>query len=78
MKERGLGIPKSFNFIMVGLFCGMVYWMVEAVREAVILDQGNLVNCILKPSAESLWMRLSVGGMLLFFGAVIQCLREQS
>jgi hypothetical protein len=77
MKNRWLDIPKRFNFIMVGLLCGMIYWVVEAAREASIFGKGSIVHCIFEPSAESLWMRLSVGGMLVFFGAIVQCLREQ-
>lgn len=77
MKERRLDIPKRFNFILVGLLCGMLYWIIKAAREATIFGKGSLVNCIFEPSAESLWTCLSVGGMLVFFGAIVQCLREQ-
>lgn len=78
MNGRRSHLSKRLNFIMIGLLFGMIYWIVEAIREAIVFGNGSLVKCIFEPSAESLWMRLSVGGMLLFFGAMVQCLREQS
>jgi hypothetical protein len=71
-------IYKRFNFILIGSSIGLLYWVVEAVRESAVFGKGSLAHCILEPNAESLWMRLTVGGMLVFFGAVVQCLREQA
>ena len=68
---------KRLNFILIGLLFGMCYWIIEAAREAVVFGKGTLANCIFEPNSESLWMRLTVTGMLVFFGAVVQSLREQ-
>jgi hypothetical protein len=78
MKNGSSHLSKRLNFIMIGLLFGSIYWIIEATREAVVFGNGSLVKCIFEPSSESLWMRLSVAGMLLFFGAVVQGLREQS
>ena len=69
---------KRLNFILIGLLFGMFYWVFESVREAVVFGKGTLAHCIFEPNAESLWMRLTVCGMLVFFGAVVQSLRQQS
>jgi hypothetical protein len=78
MNFKGLAFPKRLNFILIGLLFGTFYWIFESVREAIVFGKGTLAHCIFEPNAESLWMRLTVGGMLLFFGAVVQALREQS
>jgi len=70
-------IGRRFNFILIALLFGLFYWIFESVREAFVFGKGTLTHCILEPNAESLWMRLTVTGMLVFFGAVVQGLREQ-
>jgi hypothetical protein len=78
MNDKWLHIPKRLNFILIGLLFGLFYWIFEAVREAIVFGKGTLATCIFEPNAESLWMRLTVTGMLVFFGAVVQSLRQQS
>jgi len=78
MKEKWFNIPKRLNFIQIALLLGLINWIAEAFREAVVFGKGSLVKCIITPSSESLWMRLIVGGILLFFGTIVQSLRERS
>ena len=78
MNFKWFRLPKRLNFILIGLLFGMFYWIFESVREAIVFGKGTLAHCIFEPNAESLWMRLTVTGMLVFFGAVVQSLRQQS
>jgi hypothetical protein len=78
MKFKEIRFPKRLNFILIALLFGSFYWIFESVREAIVFGKGTLARCIFEPNAESLWMRLTVAGMLAFFGAVVQCLRDQT
>jgi hypothetical protein len=78
MKIKWFRILKRLNFILIGLLFGMFYWIFESVRGAIVFGKGTLAHCIFEPNAESLWMRLTVTGMLVFFGAVVQSLRQHS
>ena len=71
-------IIRRLNFILIGFLIGFLYWIIEAAREAILFGKGSFAYCIFEPNAESLWMRLTVAGMLVIFGTIVQSLREGS
>jgi hypothetical protein len=71
-------IAKNFNFILISLFFGVCYWMLEAVRDVIVFRKGDILNRIFTPDPFSFWMRLLVIMLLLLFGAYTQSLRDKT
>ena len=68
---------KNVNFILISLFFGVCYWMLEAVRDVIVFRKGDIFHRIFTPDPFSFWMRLLVIMLLLLFGAYTQSLREK-
>ena len=75
MEDRGKERAQSFKgagIILTGLGVGLVYWILESVRDAFIFGKGPVLNRILTPDSMSFWMRLLAIFILLLFSVYVQ------
>lgn len=66
------------NFIWIGLFFSMVYWILESVRDVIAFEKGSLLERIFTPDGMSFWMRIVVICIIMAFSAIIQSMREKA
>jgi two-component sensor histidine kinase len=69
---------KLINFLWVGLFFSLAYWVLESVRDVVTFGWGTLIERLFTPDAMSLWMRVVVVCMIMMFSAIIQNMRTKA
>jgi len=60
------------NMITVGLVLFAFLWVFESGIDALVFDQGNLVDQILRPDANEIWMRSVVGLCIIVFSFYAQ------
>lgn len=71
-------IKKMVNFIWIGLFFSLVYWILESVRDVIAFEKGTLIERIFTPDSVSLWMRIVVLCIIMAFSAMVQSLRQKA
>jgi two-component sensor histidine kinase len=69
---------KLVNFLWVGLFFSLAYWVLESVRDVVTFGRGTLIKRLFTPDAMSLWMRVVVVCVIMMFSAIIQNMRKKA
>lgn len=69
--------PPRINFILASLFFGLIYWVLEAVRDVFVFGKEDLFSRIFMPDVFSCWMRLLVIFVLLLFGAIAESFRKK-
>ena len=57
-KEEAKGWKMSTSMIRVGLGFGVLYWILESLREAFVFGKGSIFERIFNPEPMGFWMRL--------------------
>ncbi len=68
---------KSVNLIYVGLGFGLLYWIMESVRDVLTFDHDSIVERLFSPGFMTFWMRLLVVLIILLFSIYAQTVRRR-
>lgn len=63
------------NLIWVGVGFGAFYWVLESVRDVLAFGTGTLTERLFYPDLTSVWMRLLIICMIIFYGFYAQSVR---
>ncbi len=77
MKNVKTESKSLINMIWVGIGFGVIYWILESVRDVIAFEKGTLIERIFLPDAMSFWMRVLVVCIIVLFSIRIQTLREK-
>jgi hypothetical protein len=66
-KEQSVHPVKMGGILIAGIGFGLMYWILEAVRDVFIFEKGNLLERILIPDTVGVWMRLLAVFILILF-----------
>ena len=55
---------------------GLMYWVLESLRDAIVFHRGSLLKCFFSPDSVSLGLRLLVVGILILFGTYLHSIRK--
>ncbi|MBN1780641.1 hypothetical protein JW948_05905 [bacterium] len=69
---------RMINFVGMGLFFSLFYWILESIRDVIAFNKGSLIERIFYPDSMSLWMRVLVVCMILGFSALVQSMRQRA
>ena len=70
-QNRSLGMV---NILKAGFCIGLLYWILESVRDVFIFNRGSLIERILTPDPMSFWMRLLAVFIIVLFTIYAQAL----
>jgi len=65
------------NWILVGSWFSLFYWIIESVRDFILFEKGPLFHSIFFPDPITFWMRILVVCILILFGAYAQSFVEK-
>ncbi len=65
---------KMHGIIGAGLFFSAAYWIMEAVRDVIVFEKGNILKRIFAPDPLGLWMRLLAVFIIVLFSIYAQSL----
>ncbi|GEM_PF-6354257 len=68
--------PERINLIWVGVAFGAIYWVLESVRDVLAFHKGTLAERLFFPDLPSIWTRLVIIAMIVFYGLYAQSLRS--
>jgi PAS domain-containing protein len=71
----GSGRANRVNLIWVGIGFGAFYWLLESVRDVLAFGKGTLAERLFLPDLASVWMRLMIICLIIFYGFYAQSLR---
>jgi two-component system sensor histidine kinase/response regulator len=60
------------KLVLIGIGFAALFWILEAALHVFLFQEGTLVNQILFPYRQEIWMRLLVACLLILFGAYAQ------
>jgi len=60
-------IGPSIHFGWFGLLFGVLYWLIESVRDVFVFGQGTLIERIFFPDVMGFWMRIMVVLIIILF-----------
>jgi hypothetical protein len=75
MQEQAEKKPESgsmVRIVRVGLAFGILYWILESLRDAFVFGKGPLLERILTPEPMGIWIRLLAIFVLMLFSAYAQ------
>ncbi|MBN2102986.1 hypothetical protein JW835_02995 [bacterium] len=75
-KDKDLDFLGKGTIILLSLVFGLIYWILEAIRDVFIYNRGSLLQQIFKPDPLGFWMRIFAICMLVLFGAYVKTLIE--
>lgn len=75
MEETTQKRTDKINLIWVGVGFGVFYWVLESVRDVLAFGKGTLTERLFYPDLTSVWMRLLIIGMIIFYGFYAQSVR---
>jgi hypothetical protein len=65
-------LRMMYNLILVGVAFAAFFWILESAIHAFLLNDGNLIDQVLRPDANEIWMRSLVCFMFIFFSLYAQ------
>ena len=65
-------IGPSFHFGWFGLLFGILYWLIESIRDVFVFNQGTVVERIFFPDVMAFWMRMMVVFIIILFSVRAQ------
>jgi hypothetical protein len=68
---------KSANLIWVALGFGVIYWLLEAVRDVLVFEKGDILHQIFTPDFMSFWTRFLALCILVLFGVYAEVLQRK-
>ena len=60
------------HLILLGIGLGALYWILESVMDVLVFHEGNLVERLLTPDPNEIWMRSLVACILIIFSIYAQ------
>ena len=75
--KKGNAFRDRMNLLWFGILFALFYWILEAVRDVLVFEKGNIVERIFFPDMMSFWMRLLVVCILLLFGVYAHSLKQK-
>lgn len=76
-REFKAATHKPVNLIWVSLVFGLIYWVIEAVRDVFAFEKGNFLERLFWPGFMSFWMRLLALCILVLFGVYAHTLQKR-
>jgi len=76
-KNRKTGEIKKTEIIWVGIGFGIMYWVIESIREALLHPSGDFIRQMLSPKPMELWARILAVCFLLLFSIYVQNLLNE-
>ena len=70
-------LMQQINLIWISIVFGVLYWILEALREVVVYEKGTLLDRLFVVDSLGFWMRLMVILILILFGVAAQTHRNQ-
>ena len=67
---------RQFNLIWMSIFFGILYWLLESVRETLVFEDTILTDHLFRLDTLSFWMRILVVLVLILFGVFAQSHRK--
>jgi len=67
---------KSIRLIGFGFVFAVFYWILESVRDVLILEEGNLLERIFMPDTMSFWMRFLVVCLIILFSLLARSMKH--
>ncbi|MCH7990615.1 MAG: PAS domain S-box protein, partial [Planctomycetes bacterium] len=68
MRDSSLFAHRSENrIILIGLIFSAIFWVVDSVVDAVIFQEGSVLEQLFSPSGVEIWIRLFVSFLLIAF-----------
>jgi signal transduction histidine kinase len=64
-------------FLRNALLFGVLYWLLESVRDVVLFNKGTLIQRFFNPDMLSVWMRMLAIFLLILFGVYTQSVRDK-
>jgi PAS domain-containing protein len=68
---------EKINLIWVGVGFGAFYWILESVRDVLAYGKGTLTERLFYPDLPSVWMRLLIICIIIFYGFYAQSVRTR-
>ncbi len=75
MEETTKSRTDKVNLIWVGVGFGAFYWVLESVRDVLAYGKGTLTERLFYPDLPSVWMRLLIICIIIFYGFYAQSVR---
>jgi len=72
MFKRVKKIIHNINWILMGCWFSLFYWVLESVRDVLIFGQRSFASQFFFPEPMTFWMRMLVVFILILFGTVTQ------
>lgn len=73
MENKSTNQPSiAARLILVAIGLGALYWILESVIDVLIFHEGNLVERLLTPDPNEIWMRSLVACILTIFSMYAQ------
>ena len=66
-----------FRFILLGIFFGVLYWIIDTCVDAYLLNEGTFFEQLLFPESHYIFMRSLMGAIILIFSIVVQFLANK-
>lgn len=63
---------QQINLIWISVIFGMIYWILEALREVIVFEKGTFLERLFVVDSIGFWMRLLVVLILVLFGVAAQ------
>lgn len=76
-REFKTAAHKPVNLIVVSLIFGLIYWVMEAVRDVFLFERGDFLERLFWPGVMSFWMRFLAVCILVLFGIFAQTLQRR-
>lgn len=70
-------IGPSIHFGWFGLLFGVLYWLIESIRDVFVFNQGTIIERIFFPDAMGFWMRIMVVFIIILFSVRAQTIMRK-
>jgi hypothetical protein len=68
---------RQVNLIAVSLVFGLIYWIMEAIRDVFVFEKGDILEQIFLPGVMAFWMRFLALCILVLFGIFAHTLQKR-
>ncbi|NQT24499.1 GAF domain-containing protein [candidate division KSB1 bacterium] len=76
-KDFKTAAHKPVNLILVSLVFGLIYWVIEAIRDVFTFGRGDILHRLFLPGTMSFWMRFLALCILVLFGVYADTLQKR-
>lgn len=69
---------KQLIYLWTGLGFGLLYWIMEAIRDVISFNRGSFLERLIMPDLMTVWSRLMVVFLLILLGFFLQLILQLS